>query len=301
MQSVLLHRESVFAAPEAQALAARDRLSAQPQRTEPLRFVSVVRCSAKAPPSFTRSTMTKRRCSSGYISAEAAALQWQQHGFYAAMQQFAARHGIEGLLPAATAAASPITTSFGKLAEEDEQNHNPAALEQWLLAEIQAAWKQGRSSEAHLLRLESDEALVKIVTMHAAKGLQYPLVDFFPVVWDVPAANPTAGRFCTGKIRANGSPKVSLKKLICSNWPRRSQRAPAPALTWRSTGAEEQLTLYAAHCDNTAAIPLPIRSKAAATAALPTPPPLMRPRKKPEGRGRSDVAAQLAALYRASA
>ncbi len=38
-------------------------------------------------------------------------------------------------------------------------------------------------SEARLLRLESDEHLVRIVTIHAAKGLEYPVV-YCPFLWD---------------------------------------------------------------------------------------------------------------------
>lgn len=38
-------------------------------------------------------------------------------------------------------------------------------------------------SEEHQLRLESDEKLVKIVTIHKSKGLEYPIV-FCPFVWD---------------------------------------------------------------------------------------------------------------------
>jgi exodeoxyribonuclease V beta subunit len=37
--------------------------------------------------------------------------------------------------------------------------------------------------EAHELRLESDENLVKIITMHKSKGLQFPVV-FCPFLWD---------------------------------------------------------------------------------------------------------------------
>ena len=63
------------------------------------------------------------------------------------MQQFAARHGIETRLLAGGNSRSLTNYHqlLEKLAEEDEQNHNPAALQQWLLAEIQAA-KQRRSS-----------------------------------------------------------------------------------------------------------------------------------------------------------
>jgi exodeoxyribonuclease V beta subunit len=54
-----------------------------------------------------------------------------------------------------------------------------AALE-WL-ADKRAA--PGNKNEEELLRLESDENLVKILTVHAAKGLEFPLV-FCPYLWD---------------------------------------------------------------------------------------------------------------------
>ena len=38
--------------------------------------------------------------------------------------------------------------------------------------------------EAHQLRLESDSDLVRIVTIHKSKGLQYPII-FMPFMWDV--------------------------------------------------------------------------------------------------------------------
>jgi exodeoxyribonuclease V beta subunit len=48
-----------------------------------------------------------------------------------------------------------------------------------------------QGNEAELLRLESDENLVKILTVHVAKGLEFPVV-FYPFAWD-------------GNLRAGGS------------------------------------------------------------------------------------------------
>ena len=56
---------------------------------------------------------------------------------------------------------------------------SPEALLRWL----QNQRTQGRRDEATQLRLESDRNLVQIVTVHKAKGLEYPIV-FCPALWD---------------------------------------------------------------------------------------------------------------------
>ncbi len=55
------------------------------------------------------------------------------------------------------------------------------ALIDWLSTHRQ---RDGSTPEEAQLRLESDENLVKIATIHKSKGLQYPLV-FCPFLWDV--------------------------------------------------------------------------------------------------------------------
>ncbi|MEN9847813.1 MAG: exodeoxyribonuclease subunit beta, partial [Pseudomonadota bacterium] len=56
-----------------------------------------------------------------------------------------------------------------------------AALCNWLAAQRN---ETETSSDEHQLRLESDEKLVKIVTIHKSKGLEYPIV-FCPYSWEM--------------------------------------------------------------------------------------------------------------------
>jgi len=77
-------------------------------------------------------------------------------------------------------------TNFLHLAELLQSNTSDADLPgilSWLNTQIQSPEKQ---AEAQQLRLESDENLVRIVTIHAAKGLQYSVV-FLPFLWSARA------------------------------------------------------------------------------------------------------------------
>lgn len=66
-----------------------------------------------------------------------------------------------------------------------------AEREQGIGIEGSCAWLERRitgrrTDDAALLRLETDAAAVQISTIHASKGLQYPVV-FLPFAWSVPA------------------------------------------------------------------------------------------------------------------
>jgi exodeoxyribonuclease V beta subunit len=74
------------------------------------------------------------------------------------------------------------------LHEASEAQSTPAALLRWLLAEMQTMGRQ----ETATLRLESDRELVQIVTVHRAKGLQWPVV-FAPFLWAEGRPQSTAG------------------------------------------------------------------------------------------------------------
>ncbi len=73
---------------------------------------------------------------------------------------------------------------------EREQGKSLSGLITWLEQKISAPTK----SDAALLRLETDENAVMISTIHASKGLQYPVV-FVPFAWDAPSGKADRALF----------------------------------------------------------------------------------------------------------
>jgi exodeoxyribonuclease V beta subunit len=68
---------------------------------------------------------------------------------------------------------------LGELLHQAEQTHeSPDALLRWLQTQ-----RRKDGDEAAQLRLESDQNLVQIITIHKAKGLEFPVV-FCPFLWD---------------------------------------------------------------------------------------------------------------------
>ena len=66
--------------------------------------------------------------------------------------------------------------------EEARLRLTPIGLAGWL---GRRRAEDGRAEERTQLRLESDERLVKVLTVHGAKGLEFPVV-FYPFAWDAP-------------------------------------------------------------------------------------------------------------------
>ena len=87
----------------------------------------------------------------------------------------------------------------------------PAALLRWLVTQRAEA----ATGEESQVRLESDRNLVQIVTIHKAKGLEYPVV-FCPVAWDglvLPRTEPYAIEYHEdGKAVMNFIPGASEEK-----------------------------------------------------------------------------------------
>ena len=69
---------------------------------------------------------------------------------------------------------------LGEQIHEAAQTHvSPDALLRWLATQR----REGSADEVAQLRLESDRNLVQIITVHKAKGLEFPIV-FCPFLWD---------------------------------------------------------------------------------------------------------------------
>lgn len=107
---------------------------------------------------------------------------WVEHGFMVAWRGFILREKVvERLLPLPD--GKRRLANFFHLAEliqhHNSQCRGTIPLLNWLENQVAVP----PIGEETMIRLDGDASLVKIVTIHAAKGLQYPIV-FCPFLWD---------------------------------------------------------------------------------------------------------------------
>ncbi len=75
----------------------------------------------------------------------------------------------------------------------------PVGLATWFSRQLSDS---DQRDEVSLLRLESDEDLVQVVTVHASKGLEFPIV-FCPFTWDVPRSRKSGAATATCHIQGD--------------------------------------------------------------------------------------------------
>ena len=107
--------------------------------------------------------------------------QWRRQGVLAMLHHSIHQFGIAARLLTQPEGERRLTNllHLGELLQQASATlDGPGALVRHLREAIAAGSDQ---SDTHILRLESDAGLLRVVTIHAAKGLQYPLV-FLPFV-----------------------------------------------------------------------------------------------------------------------
>jgi exodeoxyribonuclease V beta subunit len=106
---------------------------------------------------------------------------WLQRGVGVMLRQWLAEEQVAGRLLARDDGERRLTNllHLAELLHQAAADHGaPDALQRWL----QAQRREPRADEAAQLRLESDQNLVQIVTIHKSKGLEFPIV-FCPSLW----------------------------------------------------------------------------------------------------------------------
>ena len=109
--------------------------------------------------------------------------QWRDRGFMTMFQQLLHEQGVAHRLLALDEGERRLTNllQLAELAQlEAGERFGMEGLIHWLEAAID---HPDGDAEEQQLRLESDEQLVQVVTIHKSKGLEYPVV-FLPGLWD---------------------------------------------------------------------------------------------------------------------
>lgn len=101
---------------------------------------------------------------------------WQQQGVLPMLQRLMFHHQLPEKLLSLPEGERRLTDlrHLGELLQEAAQRlESPQALVRWFSQQIH---QPNQGVESQQLRLESDRHLVKIITIHKSKGLEYPLV-----------------------------------------------------------------------------------------------------------------------------
>ncbi|MDB5825076.1 MAG: recB [Herminiimonas sp.] len=114
---------------------------------------------------------------------------WQRRGIGFMYRKFLATEGVSGRMLCRQDGERRMTNlrHLGELLEQVGQQYaDPESSLRWL----QNQRRNGQADDASQLRLESDQDLVQILTIHKSKGLEYPIV-FCPYLFDAFVRQPS--------------------------------------------------------------------------------------------------------------
>lgn len=108
--------------------------------------------------------------------------EWREHGFIGMARAYFQRFEVMTRLLEYADGERRATNvlHLAELLHREAGRHGIGGLMEWFSGKRKSP---APGNDEELLRLESDENLVKILTVHVAKGLEYPLV-FCPFLWD---------------------------------------------------------------------------------------------------------------------
>ena len=183
-----------------------------------------------------------------------------QHRFYC-WQTLLQDHGVPALVDhvdrttdlAARVLAEPdgerTMTDLSHIAEEMHgvwRRGRIGSLVVWLEAAMEEAERNAKANvedpESRQRRLETDAAAVQVQTIHAAKGLEYPVV-MAPFLWDIPRIQPAIPLFHDSEPVASGEPR---RRLIDVGGPGSRDFDAHRSTAMAEEAAEEGRLLYVA-------------------------------------------------------
>ncbi|WP_432706495.1 exodeoxyribonuclease V subunit beta [Azotobacter salinestris] len=177
----LSDKDSVFASPEARDLLLWLRACAEPDVDRPLRAALASRSLGLALAELEQLNQDERIWERRVMQFRGYRQRWQRQGVLPMLHQLLHDFDLPQRLMARPDGERALTNLLHlaellqrAAAELDGEQALIRHLSELLAGEIQAA-------EEQILRLESDAALVRVVTIHKSKGLEYPLV-FLPFV-----------------------------------------------------------------------------------------------------------------------
>lgn len=180
--SVYYSRDSVFAAPESEDLLRVMSAVAEPDEERTLRAALCTGLLGATAAELDALLQDELAWEAVHEEFDGYHRTWAQHGFMVMFRRLLHARGIPGRLLEREEGERALTNllQLAELTQNASREHDGIEnLLHWF-AEQRAA--PDGNNEDQQLRLESDADLVKIVTIHKSKGLEYPVV-FLPFLW----------------------------------------------------------------------------------------------------------------------